>query len=153
MPVPTCRGRIFIAADLESERAIRADTALPGFESSVKPVLAVDKVRHVGDPVAVCVALTRIEAEDMAAKREIDFEPLPQVGQSERAHLVSNEPRARRARSRLADLTGRVMHYLRPTDTATQVVTSTIIVAPAIEPIFGISENTKKATIAEMTKI
>jgi len=45
----------------------------------------------------------------------------------------------------------RVMHYLRPTDTATRVVTSTIIVAPAIEPIFGISENTKKATTAEMT--
>jgi len=75
MPVPTCRGRIFIAADLESERAIRADTALPGFKSSVEPVLAVDRVSHVGEPIAIGVVPTRAEAE--AAKIEIDFAPLP----------------------------------------------------------------------------
>ncbi len=45
----------------------RGRPALPGFKSSDQPVLATDKVRHVGEPVAVCVAATRAEAEDLAA--------------------------------------------------------------------------------------
>jgi aerobic carbon-monoxide dehydrogenase large subunit len=73
------RHRIFVADDLEGVRAIRADTALSGFKSSVQPVLAIDKVRHVGEPIAMCVAPTRAEAEDIAAKIEIDFDPLPAV--------------------------------------------------------------------------
>jgi aerobic carbon-monoxide dehydrogenase large subunit len=73
------RHRTFVADDLKGVSAIRADTALPGFKSSVQPVLAVDKVRHVGEPIAMCVAPTRAEAEDMAAKIEIDFDPLPAV--------------------------------------------------------------------------
>ena len=75
---------------IEAQRRL-PDVVLVNRDGPLTPTpqypLAVDKVRHVGDPVAVCVALTRIEAEDMAAKREIDFEPLPQGGQSERAHL------------------------------------------------------------------
>jgi aerobic carbon-monoxide dehydrogenase large subunit len=73
------RHRIFVADDLEGVRAIRADTALSGFKSSVQPVLAIDKVRYVGEPIAMCVAPTRAEAEDIAAKIEIDFDPLPAV--------------------------------------------------------------------------
>jgi carbon-monoxide dehydrogenase large subunit len=73
------RHRVFLADDLEGVRAIRADTALSGFKSSVQPVLAIDKVRHVGEPIAMCVALTRAEAEDIAAKIEIDFDLLPAV--------------------------------------------------------------------------
>jgi aerobic carbon-monoxide dehydrogenase large subunit len=73
------RHRTFVADDLKGVSAIRADTALPGFKSSVQPVLAVDKVRHVGEPIAMCVAPTRAEAEDIAAKIEIDFDPLPAV--------------------------------------------------------------------------
>jgi carbon-monoxide dehydrogenase large subunit len=73
------RHRIFVADDLKGVRAIRADTALSGFRSSVQPVLAADKVRHVGEPIAMCIAPTRAEAEDIAAKIEIDFDPLPAV--------------------------------------------------------------------------
>jgi aerobic carbon-monoxide dehydrogenase large subunit len=73
------RRRVFVADDLEGVRAIRADTALSGFKSSVQPVLAIDKVRYVGEPIAMCVAPTRAEAEDIAAKIEIDFDPLPAV--------------------------------------------------------------------------
>jgi aerobic carbon-monoxide dehydrogenase large subunit len=73
------RHRIFVADDLEGVRAIRADTALSGFKSSLQPVLAIDKVRHVGEPIAMCVAPTRAEAEDIAAKIEIDFDLLPAV--------------------------------------------------------------------------
>src|SRR5262249_54786748 len=48
------RHRVFIADDLEGVRAIRADTSLPGFKSSLQPVLATGKVRHVGEPIAMC---------------------------------------------------------------------------------------------------
>ena len=59
--------------------AIRADTSLPGFKSSVQPILATGKVRYVGELVAMCVAPTRAEAEDLAAEIELDFDPLPAV--------------------------------------------------------------------------
>ena len=73
------RDRVLVNADLEGVKAIRADTSLPGFKSSVQPALATGKVRFVGELVALCAAPTRAEAEDMAAEIEIDFEPLPVV--------------------------------------------------------------------------
>jgi aerobic carbon-monoxide dehydrogenase large subunit len=76
---PELRERIFIAEDLTGVAAIRADTSLPGFKSSVQPILATGKVRYVGELVAMCVAATRAEAEDVAAEIEVDFEPLPAV--------------------------------------------------------------------------
>ncbi len=76
---PAWRGSVFTAADLEGVSAIRADTALPGFKSSLQPILADGKVRHVGEPIAMCIARTRAEAEDIAAAIEIDFEELPVV--------------------------------------------------------------------------
>jgi carbon-monoxide dehydrogenase large subunit len=71
------RDHVYIAEDLTGVSAIRADTALPGFKSSVQPVLATDKVRHVGELVAMCIAPTRAEAEDIAAEIELDLEELP----------------------------------------------------------------------------
>ena len=44
-----------------------------------RPVLALDTVRHVGDPVAVVIAETLAQAKDAAEKVEIDYEPLPAV--------------------------------------------------------------------------
>jgi carbon-monoxide dehydrogenase large subunit len=74
---PAIRERVFIAENLVSVAPIRADTALPGFKSSQQPVLATGKVRYVGELVAMCVANTRAEAEDMAAEIELELEPLP----------------------------------------------------------------------------
>jgi carbon-monoxide dehydrogenase large subunit len=71
--------RVFIAEDLSDVAPIRADTALPGFKSSVQPVLATGKVRYAGELVAMCVAPTRADAEDMAAEIELELEPLPAV--------------------------------------------------------------------------
>ncbi len=76
---PEIRDRVFIAEDLVGVEGIVADTALAGFKSSVQPVLATAKVRHVGEPIAMCVAATRAEAEDMASLVEVDFETLPAV--------------------------------------------------------------------------
>ncbi len=43
------------------------------------PVLAVGKVRHVGDPVAVVIAETKQAAKDAAELLEIDYTDLPAV--------------------------------------------------------------------------
>ena len=42
-------------------------------------MLADGKVRHVGEPIAVCVADSRAAAEDLAAAVEVDFDELPAV--------------------------------------------------------------------------
>src|SRR5262249_43345724 len=44
-----------------------------------RPALATDKVRFVGDPVAVVVAETLLQAKDAAEAVEIDIDPLPAV--------------------------------------------------------------------------
>ena len=42
-------------------------------------MLATDKVRHVGEAIAVCVASNRAEAEDLAAAVDVEFDELPAV--------------------------------------------------------------------------
>ena len=61
---------LYIQHTNSSDRAV---SALPGFKPSVQPALADEKVRYVGELVAMCVADTRAEAEDIAARVEIDF--------------------------------------------------------------------------------
>jgi len=76
---PHLAGRVFTAADLTDVRPIAAYSALPGFKRSEQPVLAREKVRHVGEALAVCVARTRAQAEDLAEQVEVDLEELPAV--------------------------------------------------------------------------
>ena len=71
--------RVFTMDDLADVKAIRAVTAIKGFKPSDMWPLARGKVRHVGEPIAVCVAATRAEAEDIAAQVYVDFEELPAV--------------------------------------------------------------------------
>src|SRR5215468_5325165 len=63
-------GSVFTAADLAGVRPIVANSRLPGFKPSEQPVLAAEKARYVGEPVAACVADTRAAAEDLAAEIE-----------------------------------------------------------------------------------
>src|SRR5207302_2941381 len=70
---------VFTASDLVGIKPIRAVSGLPGFKISEQPVLATGKVRHVGELVAMCVAPTRAEAEDIAASVTLDLEELPSV--------------------------------------------------------------------------
>jgi len=44
-----------------------------------RPLLAIERVRHVGDPVALVVADTLARAKDAAELIEVDYEPLPAV--------------------------------------------------------------------------
>jgi carbon-monoxide dehydrogenase large subunit len=76
---PQYKDAVFTAADLEGVKPIRAVSGLPGFKASDQPILAFEKVRQVGELIAMCVADTRAEAEDIAASVEIDFEELPAV--------------------------------------------------------------------------
>ena len=70
---------VFICEDLISVSGIKADSGLPGFKSSVQPILASKKVRHVGEPVVACVAENRAAAEDIADSIHIEFEELPAI--------------------------------------------------------------------------
>src|SRR5262245_18485706 len=71
------RDSVFTAADLTGVLPIRAVSPLPGFQVSEQPVLVTDKIRHVGELIAMCVADTRAEAEDTAAQEAVEYEELP----------------------------------------------------------------------------
>ncbi len=76
---PGMEDRVFTAADLVGVLPITAVSSLPGFKPSSQPALATGRVRHVGEALAVCVAPTRAEAEDLAEQVELDLEELPAV--------------------------------------------------------------------------
>lgn len=76
---------VFVMSDLVGVKGIRADSGLPGFRSSTQPVLAYEKVRHVGEPLAACIANTRAEAEDIAEAVSLDLEELAAVVDMTRA--------------------------------------------------------------------
>jgi len=73
------RSSVFTARDLEGVLPIRAVSPLPGFQISEQPVLAKDKIRQVGELVAMCVADTRAEAEDIASQVSLEYDELPAV--------------------------------------------------------------------------
>jgi carbon-monoxide dehydrogenase large subunit len=79
---------VFTGKDTESKlAAVPTAWAVTGAEIKTTKYLpiAVDKVRYVGDPVAVVVAQSLGEALDALDHIEIDYEPLPSVLESEKA--------------------------------------------------------------------
>jgi aerobic carbon-monoxide dehydrogenase large subunit len=73
------RDVVFTAKHLAGVKPIRAVSSLPGFQVSEQPPLVTDRIRHVGELIAACVADTRAEAEDIAAQVALDYEELPAV--------------------------------------------------------------------------
>ncbi len=73
------RHAVFTAKDLTGVKPIVSAPPLRGFKRSAEPILAADKVRFVGETVAMCVAATRAEAEDIAGAVTLDFDELPAV--------------------------------------------------------------------------
>lgn len=71
------RGRVFTAADFPDVLPIRAVPDVPGFRPSVFPGLATDRVRFVGEAIAMCVAPTRAGAEDIAQAVWVELDELP----------------------------------------------------------------------------
>jgi carbon-monoxide dehydrogenase large subunit len=77
---------VFIGADMQADNVggipcgwqIHSKDGSPMAEP-MHPVLATDKVRHVGDTVAVVIAETRQQAKDAAEALVIDYEDLPAI--------------------------------------------------------------------------
>jgi carbon-monoxide dehydrogenase large subunit len=61
-----------------SRMPLKSKDGSPLLQSN-KPILAIGKVRFVGDPIAVVVAETLAQAKDAAEAVEIDIDPLPAV--------------------------------------------------------------------------
>jgi carbon-monoxide dehydrogenase large subunit len=76
---PAIRDRVFIAEDFPDLKPIRAVPDISGFKPSVCPALAIGKVRFVGQPVAMAIARTRDEAEDLCEQIQVDYEELPAI--------------------------------------------------------------------------
>ena len=76
---PALREAVFTASDMTGVKPIRAVSGLRGFKVSEQPALAIEKVRYVGELVAMCVAPTRAEAEDIASAVVLDLDEMPAV--------------------------------------------------------------------------
>lgn len=70
---------VFSAHDFPDIGPIRAVPRVPGFKASDFPIFATGKVRYVGQPIAICLAPTRAEAEDIAQQILVDIEELPAI--------------------------------------------------------------------------
>ena len=70
---------VLTGADLDGVVGPLAPPERPGMHAPAHGALATDRVRFVGDPVALVVATSRALAEDAADLVEVDVEPLPAV--------------------------------------------------------------------------
>ena len=76
---PTAKNRCTRPSISPQVRPIVARSGLPGFKASEHPVLATERVRYAGEPIAACVGETRAAAEDLASRVVLDLEELPAV--------------------------------------------------------------------------
>lgn len=71
---------------------------IPGLYTPQYTCLSEDRVRHIGDPVAVVVATSRYIAEDALELIEVDYEDLEPVGTIDTALSLTSEPLWERAK-------------------------------------------------------
>lgn len=69
--------RAFVVADLAGVPPLRAEINLRGYRPTEQPILADGKVLFAGQSVALCLGDSRSEAEDLAERIEVDYDPLP----------------------------------------------------------------------------
>ena len=79
--IRSVRGPAYTIADLDADGvgSIEAVLHRPDYVKVSQPLLARERVRYVGEPVAVVVGATAEEAEDLAEQVELDIEPTPAV--------------------------------------------------------------------------
>ena len=71
---------VFTAQDVEDKvGSVPCAAQIPDLKIPKHPVLAIGKVRYVGESVAAVVAQDRYIAADAASLIEVDYEPLPAV--------------------------------------------------------------------------
>jgi aerobic carbon-monoxide dehydrogenase large subunit len=73
---------IFFRNDLSGVAPIITRSALPGYRLSEYHPLAADRVRFVGEPVAMCIAPTRAAAEDLTELVEVEYDEFPAIASS-----------------------------------------------------------------------
>jgi len=71
---------VFSKTDLPEISGALNDPVPPGLDVRPRPVLAEDRVRYVGEPIAVVVADSSARASDAAEAVEIEYEPLDGSG-------------------------------------------------------------------------
>lgn len=71
--------RTFTREDLDGASDIIARSKLSTYKESIQPLLASGKVRFVGEPMAMCFAPTRAEAEDLIETVTIQIDDLPAI--------------------------------------------------------------------------
>jgi carbon-monoxide dehydrogenase large subunit len=76
---------VFTLDDLAGLGTVPCAIQMPGLNVPAHPVLAKDRVRYVGEPVAAVVAEDLYTACDAAELVEVDYEPLPVVTNMEKA--------------------------------------------------------------------
>jgi carbon-monoxide dehydrogenase large subunit len=86
---------VFTGADMQAAKVGSIPTGWlhPGIKIPPHPPIAVDKVNHVGDAVAVVLAEDRYTARDAADLVRVDYETLPAVVDMEKA--VKGQPAGR----------------------------------------------------------
>src|SRR5947209_2115773 len=83
---------VLTAADLDGiVKPLRAVSRAPNYRPCSTPVLARDKVRMVGEPIALVVAESRYSAEDGAGAVRLELDPLPALLSMDDA-LAENAP-------------------------------------------------------------
>jgi carbon-monoxide dehydrogenase large subunit len=72
---------VFTGADLARDGigTIPCMSGVPGMAAPPRPAITADRVRHVGDTVAMVVAETAAAARDAAELVAVDYQPLPSV--------------------------------------------------------------------------
>src|SRR5262249_11284368 len=73
------RNVVFTPTPLGGLNPTSPNPPLPGFKHSTEPIIASGKLRFVGEIVAMCVAKTRAQAEDIASLVSVEYEELPVV--------------------------------------------------------------------------
>ncbi|MDC7784383.1 xanthine dehydrogenase family protein molybdopterin-binding subunit [Rhodoplanes sp. TEM] len=70
---------VFVRDDMPEARPILGQSGLPTYRPVAQHPLAHEKVRFVGEPVAMACAATRAEAEDLIEEIDLDLDELPPV--------------------------------------------------------------------------
>src|SRR5919198_2235224 len=84
---PGVEDQIFTRADLSNVAAMVAPATVPSYKLSEWHPLAHGKVRFVGEAIAMCVAPTRAEAEDLTEQIEVEFDELPVLVDAQAARM------------------------------------------------------------------
>ena len=82
---------VLFLEDLAGVRPMVTRSSIPGYKVSEWPALASDRVRYVGEAIALAIADSRAAAEDLSEQIDIDYEELAPIVSCE-AGLAPNAP-------------------------------------------------------------